>query len=121
MCRSRVRVFALAVGLIPCVASLVAAQTATNDQLVARGALSYAFYCAACHGGNGGGDAAGHVPRLAGRSAASLVQETSALRDAAGNGKGDAHHARVAQLNTEQIEGIAEYLASLAPPPSAAH
>ncbi|HUN73395.1 MAG TPA: c-type cytochrome [Steroidobacteraceae bacterium] len=121
MCRSSYRALVLAAGLVICAATLVAAQTRTADQLVARGALSYTFYCADCHGGNGAGDAAKHVPELAGRSAASLVRDISALQDAARASRGQAtnRHARVlSRLNSEQIEAIADYLASLAPPPS---
>ena len=121
MCRSSYRALVLAAGLVICAATLVAAQTRTADQLVARGALSYTFYCADCHGGNGAGDAAKHVPQLAGRSAASLVRDISALQDAARASRGQAtnQHARVlSRLNSEQIEAIADYLASLAPPPS---
>ncbi len=122
MCRSRYCALALAAGLAVCVARIVAAQTLSGDQLVARGALNYTFYCSSCHGGNGEGNAARHVPQLASRDAASLVREISSLRDAARTGSpGTARHARVlAQLKTRQIQGIAEYLAGLAPPPSAA-
>jgi len=120
MCRSSYRPLVLAAGLVICAATLVAAQTRTGDQL-AQGALSYTFYCADCHGGNGAGDAAKHVPQLAGRSAASLVRDISALQDAARPTRGRAtdRHARVlSRLHSEQIKAIADYLASLAPPPS---
>jgi len=121
MCRSRYCALALAAGLAACATRSIAGQAAPADQLVARGALSYTFYCADCHGGNGAGDAAKHVPQLAGRSAASLVRDISALQDAARASRGQAtnQHARVlSRLNSEQIEAIADYLASLAPPPS---
>ncbi len=114
---------ALAAGLAACAARLVAAQTPPGDRLIAQGAVSYTFYCAACHGGNGGGKAAAHVPQLAGRSAASLVWQISALQQAVLGGRTDgmATHPQVlAQLNASQIEAIAAYLASLAPPPEAA-
>jgi cytochrome c553 len=123
MCRSGFRALALAAGLAVCAAHIVTAQTSTGDQLIARGALSYAFYCAACHGGNGGGSPVAHVPQLAGRNAAWLARQIAALRDAprTGRSQATANHARVlGQLSAAQIEGIAEYLASLAPPPSVA-
>jgi mono/diheme cytochrome c family protein len=123
MCRSMRSALALAVGLAACAARLVAAQTPTADQLIAQGAVSYTFYCAACHGGNGGGNAAEHGPQLAGRSAASLERQIAALRQAARTRRSDAaaKHMRVlVQLNAGQVEAIAEYLASLAPLPQAA-
>jgi cytochrome c553 len=123
MCRSMRSALALAVGVAACAAHLVAAQTLTGDQLIAQGALSYTFSCAACHGANGGGNAVQRVPQLAGRSAASLVRQISALRQAAlsGGSEGKGKHARViVQLSAGQIEAIAQYLASLAPPPEAA-
>jgi cytochrome c553 len=122
MCRWRIRVLALAHIVAVCAAHAVAAQSRDSDQLTAHGAISYVFYCAACHGGNGGGDALHHVPPLAGRAAAALVRQITALKDAAGPGGSGGNHARsLAALNAAQIEGIADYLASLVPPPSAAH
>ncbi|HTX25017.1 MAG TPA: c-type cytochrome [Steroidobacteraceae bacterium] len=123
MCRSMRSALALAAGLAACAVRLVAAPTPTVDQLIAQGALSYTFYCAACHGGNGGGNAAARVPQLAGRSAAALVRQISALRQVTltGPSEGTARHPRVlVQLNAGQIAAIAEYLASLVPPPAAA-
>jgi cytochrome c553 len=118
-------VLALAVGIAVCAASLVAAQTSTADQLIARGALSYTFYCAACHGANGGGNAAEHAPQLAGRSAPVLVRQIAGLRapdSAAPAAVATSPHARaLAELSAANIQGIAAYLASLAPPPPSAH
>lgn len=115
---------ALAAGLVTCAAQIVAAQRAGGDQLIAQGALNYTFYCSSCHGGNAGGNPATRAPPLAGQPSASLVREIAALRQRAHTSRtpAAAQHASVlAQLQGEQIEGIAEYLASLAPPPSAAH
>jgi cytochrome c553 len=123
MRRSMRSALALALGLAACTVRHVAAQTPTHDQLIAQGALSYVFYCAACHGGNAGGDPARHVPALAGGSASLLARELAELQKAAraAGGKDSGHHAGAfAQLNAEDIERIAEYLSSLAPPPPAA-
>ncbi|HTW37027.1 MAG TPA: cytochrome c [Steroidobacteraceae bacterium] len=124
MCRSRYGALALAAGLLACAARIVAAQTGGSDQLIAQGALNYTFYCSSCHGGNAGGNPTAHAPPLAGQTAAPLEREIAALRKAARTTRDPAaasHASVLAQLNGEQIEGIAEYLASLAPPPSAAH
>jgi cytochrome c553 len=124
MYRSGYCALALAAGLATCAASIIAAPTTSGDQLIARGALSYTFYCAACHGGNGEGNAADHVPQLAGRNAAVLGREISMLKDAARTDRArvtDTHARVLAPLSAEQIEGIADYLTSLAPAPLAAH
>jgi cytochrome c553 len=115
---------ALAAGIALCAASLAAAQTATGDQLIARGALSYTFYCAACHGGNAGGNTAEHAPQLAGRSLRMLLRQISGLRapDSTSPAAAASAHARaLAALSAENIQGIAAYLASLAPPPQIPH
>lgn len=116
---------ALTVGIAVCAASLVAAQTSTGDQLIAQGALSYTFYCAGCHGANGGGNAAEHAPELAGRSVPALVQQIAGLRapDSVSSAATatSAHVRALAELSAANIQGIAAYLASLAPPPPIAH
>jgi cytochrome c553 len=125
MCRSRLRVLALAVGIAVCAASLLAAQTSTGDQLMAQGALSYTFYCAACHGANGGGNSAEHAPQLAGRPVPALVRQIAGLRApdpaSAAAAATNAHARALAALSAANIQGIAAYLASLAPPPPIAH
>jgi cytochrome c553 len=125
MCRLTWGALALAAVLaLSAAARPIAAQSSPGAQLTARGAVSYALYCAACHGGNGGGNPASHAPELAGRAAAALARQLSELRHAAraAGVQGKRPHANaLAQLNAEDIEGIAEYLASLAPPPPAAH
>jgi cytochrome c553 len=125
MCRSSFRALGLGLAACACVARIVAAQDSAGEQLMAQGAVSYAFYCAGCHGGNGGGHPGKHVPQLAGRPSASLLKEISALQAAARTGRsgaaGRSTHARVlAELSAKQLQGIAEYLASLAPPPPVA-
>ena len=82
-------------------------------------AATYARRCRSCHGGSGEGDAAMHVPRLAGQHPEYLGEQ---LHDAAeGRRPSMRGHTRLlAKLSTEEIDGLAVYLANLGPTRGAA-
>lgn len=107
-------------------ASGPAAAEAAN--LRAQGIIDYVYFCAGCHGANGEGSQHRHVPALAGRSSQLLASEISSLQARTPGGDGppgrqpahSPHQRALAQLSAAQIQAIAAYLASLAPPPAAA-
>jgi cytochrome c553 len=94
----------------------VMSPSAAADQSVARGAIDYVFFCAECHGANGQGNSAKGVPQLAGLHAADLTRQLTALSPSA-----RARHAPLLKrMDHQDLVGIADYLASLAPPPAIA-
>ncbi len=86
------------------------------DQSIARGAIAYVFYCAECHGANGQANPAKGIPQLAGLRVADLMRQLSALSAKAP----DRHAQLLARMDQRDLAGIADYLASLAPPPASA-
>jgi cytochrome c553 len=92
-------------------------QDTDSNPSKARAAIDYVYLCADCHGAGGGGNAAIGVPQLAGRPARDLKQRLAQL-SAHHGATGWPDHARVlGQLSQEDIEAIADYLATLVPPP----
>jgi len=86
----------------------------------AQAAIDYVYLCADCHGGIGEGNAAYGVPPLAGQPARDLKQRLAQL-SAHHGATGWPDHARVlGKLSQADIEAIADYLATLVPPPAIA-
>lgn len=71
------------------------------------------FACFTCHGGNGGGDSAGAIPRLAGLPAAYLAAQ---LAQYASGERVDPMMTPIAQaLSVDEIKAAAIYYAAMAP------
>lgn len=79
------------------------------------GAALFENLCAGCHGSHGEGNPAARVPRLAGQHSEYLAEQ---LRDAAEGMRRSMeldHSHLLTQLNTDQMNGLAEYLAGISP------
>ncbi len=70
--------------------------------------------CASCHGANGEGQAAASYPRLAGQVQAYLVKQ---LQDFKARRASAVMQPFAQKLSDQQINDVAEYYASLTPPP----
>jgi cytochrome c553 len=96
--------------------AVMTAPAGDADQSLARGAIAYVFFCAECHGANGQGNPAKGIPQLAGLRVADLMRQLSALSANAPNN----HAQLLSHMDHRDLAGIADYLASLAPPPASA-
>lgn len=87
---------------------------------MAPGSVDYVYLCGDCHGAIGEGNAAKGVPPLAGRPARDLEQRLAQLRTHRGGTDWPDHGQLLAKLTQQDIDAIADYLASLVPPPAIA-
>lgn len=86
----------------------------------AGAAVEYVYLCGDCHGAIGEGKRSQGVPPLAGRSAQELEQRLAQLRADAAPSAWPGHAPLLAKLTPEDIDAMANYLASLVPPPAIA-
>lgn len=80
-----------------------------------HGAELFENLCARCHGSHGEGNPGAAVPRLAGQHSEYLAEQ---LRDAAAGGRPSMerdHERLLVQLNLDDMNALAEYLAGIAP------
>lgn len=80
-----------------------------------QGARIYLQKCRACHGPLGQGDVLRLRPRLAGQHYAYLLRQLTETAAARRPGMDAAHVARLRQLSSDQLQGIADYLSRVSP------
>ena len=86
-----------------------------ETEISARGASVFARECASCHGPRGEGSETGVVPRLAGQQYMYLRRQLHDAIDGRRPNFPRDHIARLAPLDVDDIDGLAEYLSELAP------
>lgn len=111
------RLLALALAL-PIAAPAFAASTPDAATIAAHGNGRGATACASCHGKDGGGRAAGGVPRVAGLDAAYLERQLDSFADGSRNVPAMATIAK--SLTGAQRHALAEYYARMPVPAAAA-
>jgi len=97
-----------------------AADMPPSNPSKARAAIDYVYLCADCHGGIGEGNAAQGVPPLAGQPARDLKQHLAQLSAHHGATGWPDHTRLFDKLSQEDLEAIADYLATLVRPPAIA-
>ena len=96
-----------------------AADTKSKPDM-APGSVDYVYLCGDCHGAIGEGGAAKGAPPLAGLRARDLKQRLTQLRAAGAGSTWPDHSQLLSKLSEADIDAIADYLASLVPPPAIA-
>ncbi|MGE0582988.1 MAG: cytochrome c [Steroidobacteraceae bacterium] len=86
-----------------------------ETEISARGARVFAKECATCHGARGEGSELRVVPRLAGQQYMYLRRQFHDAVDGRRPNFPRDHIARLATLDVDDIDGLAEYLSELAP------
>ena len=86
-----------------------------ETEISARGASVFARGCASCHGPRGEGSETKVVPRLAGQQYMYLRRQLHDAIDGRRPNFPHDHIARLAPLDVDDIDGLAEYLSELAP------
>jgi cytochrome c553 len=82
----------------------------------ARGKVLYEKDCAACHGREGGGNAAAFIPMVAAQHYLYLVRELQMIRDGARGNSNPAMVGIVKTYGAGDLEAVADHLAQLPPP-----
>lgn len=89
-----------------------------DGRQLGRAKTLYEKDCAGCHGGNGRGDAAKLIPRVAGQHYRYLLRESKAIQAAAGQRDVDPDMARVIKgYGHEDIAAVSDYMSRLDPAP----
>lgn len=86
-----------------------------ETEISVRGARVFAKECATCHGARGEGSDLRIVPRLAGQQYMYLRRQFHDAVDGRRPNFPRDHIARLASLDVDDIDGLAEYLSELAP------
>jgi len=86
-----------------------------SGELVSSGASTYFRLCESCHGATGQGDSARAVPRVAGQHYEYLRRQIYDAVDGRRPGFPASHVRLLAQLDHDDIAGVADYLSRIGP------